>query len=1050
MKKGKLVKLLLALGIGAATLFLGAAIAACDSGNGGNNSVGDEQTTPGGDEQTTPGGDNTPTTPGGDNTPTTPGGDNTPATPGGDNTPTTPGGEQTSNPVIGVVRATSEAFEEMIDGDLVELKGNTPITVDIAEGVTGEYCLYIAPPACMIYEGVGAMPYPGLVITATVGDEEYEITWTEDDGEYYFGSQLFIDFTDVTSITVEANQDVEVVMTLLDFDFNRYYVSLNFAVNGTLIGEGLGWDGVAEDTVIDEKWILDFVADVCVNCDLLGVYFDEEMTKEFPAGYVISDDAEGVIVEDYDGETVRYLELWIDLHNFLQVEYYNGDHGNGREYYVEDENETVDVDVDGICAYIDGVSIDALDGWTLSYTLLDYYYNDLKAGNAPWTLPVGYYIVRVDAAKAGQKTLSAYLYYHIEVEDENGDGKEDPPFGGNIEVSIQPQYFTPSPEEYIKVPVDDVRVYFNGQDIAHDKNWNISYLLFSLNDGQRVNFDGTGWDVGIGDYRLDVTADSDEYGHFENKAYFSVAIMGGGNPPSPGDPFESMTVIGIETKAQTIYVDDADNYMAQLYITVQFDDDSDATISLSSIIEYGGEVDVSQLDVMAAGTYTVTGTFRDFEFSFTVKVVERELVLIRSSDHVIDVEDFNDGSVEEVVYNCLVQFCYADGSIGGTPLRVLPAEDLEVNFDSVKPSVGVYTVSGRYKEFEFSFNIIVVDSSGSHEVFTVMPDEMDFYVGMSKDTIYEMYCVVYYKNGDSEYVPLSELWVNEGDVEALDLNTAGEKTLSVRYGNFLGTLTFTVVERNVVAVYAQPDLTVYLGVSAEQVLHILSCNILYDTGYMENKSLYKLGITEADLEKIGLDTVGEKTLNVTYGGIECTITFIVKELEVEFTFTGTDTSSFFALKGTPITEINVYNDWSAEVTLSGAAHPVSVQFGIIGIDEINKTFMFLNGYVDEYEIQIILICDWENFTFANIAVADLERDLSVVGSYKGQIEEKEVTFTLYQELISGSSFFVYTVDGQQYVLLYIVLFPDVFENRIYIYGFGEFDLVGNTFTAVEY
>ena len=1136
MVKKKIAKLLLALGIGAATAFSGAALVACDNSDSGNTPTGgNEQTTPGGGEQTTPGGGEQ-TTPGGDNNDDDD--DN-----GGNNN------DQTSNPVIGVVRATAEAFEEMLHGDLIELKENTPITVDIEEGVTGEYCLYIAPPACMIYEGVGAVPYPNLVITATVGDEEYQITWTEDDGEYYFGSQLFIDFTDVTSITVTANQDVEVAMNLLDFNFNRYYVALHFAINGTLTGEGLGWDGVAEDTVIDEKWILDFVADLCVNCDLLGAYFDEDMTKAFPTGYVIKDDAEGVLVEDYDGETVRYLELWIDLHNFLQVEYFDGSHGNGRVYNVDDENETVDVDVDGIRAFIDGVNINALDGWTLSYTLLDYYYNDLNAGSAPWTLPVGYYIIRVDAAKSGQKTLSAYLYYHIEVEDEN----DNPPFGDNeLYVSIQPNYSLPDEEEFINVPVDDVKVYFKGKDIAHDADWNISYTVYSLKDGQAIELEGNGWILGLGDYQLRITADSDTYGHFESQVYFSVNILSGPiygpflveglssvydvpdidmivhisipqldvvvydadvedyvdikydknwvveytmyslsndeiillegnmwnigigeyrlfvtaqnkyseeyyeynayfsviydnhgyNPPEHDDPFESMTVTGIKTKTQTIYLDDNQDYLNKLTVVVQFDDDNETTISLSSLTAYGGEVDTSQLDVEIPGEYTVTGTFKGIDFSFTVKVAERELVAVRSSDKAVDVEELNAGGIENVVYTCMIEFCYSDGSFGGTPLRVLPAEDLDINFDSVKPTMGVYTVSGRYKDFEFSFNIIVTDHSEQYEVLAIMPYGMDFYKGISTDEIYDMYCAVYYKNGDKEYISLRELGVSYEDVEALDLDTVGEKTLSVSYGDFHGTLTFTVVERTVVAVYSEYNSTVFIGTQAGEILYSVRCYVLYDTGYMDNKSLYALGITEDDLAKIDLNTAGEKTLNFMYGGLACTITFEVIELQLIYTFTGEDTTSVFALKGTPIIEIKVYNNKTGEVTLSGVAQPLKMNVFL------SENRLNIEGFIDEGLVYVMLKCDIDSLTFTNIVLDEIDEQLSEKGSYTGQLCGKNVTITLNKDDTSYMGYIVCTTeDGKEYVLLY----ADSGIDTITILGLGYFvlDDSANTFTVYE-
>ena len=928
MKGKNLAKLLLALGIGAATVFSGAALAACGGGgNDGNTSNGDTTNTPP-DDSNTPNDSNPPD-------------DGNP--PNDSNPPDD--GNKNKNPVIKKVKTTDEGMEELAAGDPVELKADVAVTVELDDGVTGEYPLFIMPVECLNFHGGSSIPYPNLVITAEIDGEEYEYSWAT-----FWGmmDEEEIDFTGVASFTVTASEDVSVYMALLDSNYTKYEVLLNIAVNGkpkTWGTNGFSSDNVEEGTSITEEWILDLIGDFYENCELLGIYADynpvQGLINKIPAGFIVNENAAGFHTEtNGDGEPVRVVEVWVDLHNFLEAAYIDNDgsFGDGRTYFVDNAYETVLVDVDGITVFLDEVDIGTLDGWTVSYTLEDFYHNDMKEGDAPWTLPVGRYVLRVTATKAGQKPLSTLLYYNVEVWSGGGDNPPIPP-----------------------------------------------------------------------------------------------------NPPVH-DPFESMEVIGIETQNFKIYTDESYNFMDVLFVTVQFADDEYHPLSLSQIERFGGKVDVSAVDFNTPGTYIVSGIYRDFEFSFTVVVAERELVVVRGRDNAVRLEEFKYGSIKEAIDNCMIEFVYNDGSASGVPIGNLIDEGIVVNYDSVRPVVGVYQVGVSYKGFSFLFDLFVFDSdSDNHSVVAISSPVKDIYRGISAEEVYNSNFIVYYYDGDQDWVRLSELGVSFEDVEGLGLDVTGEKTLSVSYGDYSGTLTFNVVERHVLLVFAE-EFTVFLGTTVEEVLYGLRCNIVYDTGYLDSLSLGELGLTEEDFADINFNAVGEKTLTFTYEGLSCTVKFKVKEVEPVYTFTGTDTKSILALKGVPVTQIKVYNNMTAEVTLFGVDQPVIMNVWLYTDDNI----LSLEGNIGVTFIQVMFNYDISLSSFTDISIDDLDNagwEMMEIGSYSGQVDGKDVTFTLYNY---GNGYAVYTSGGNQYLLNY----QETEGNVINILGIGFFELDYSTRTFV--
>ena len=1011
MKKRTLAKILLALGIGFATLFSGIAFAACDgNGDSGNKNDGPDIVNPieytvtfnlnGGsgtvaDQKVEEGGLLVEPTP-------APTRENYEfegwytASEGGDKwnfaTDTVTGTVTTlyahwtekqpnpkpKNPVIGVVPATEEGFQKILEGDLVELKAGVAVTVDVADGITGKYPVFMAPVECLSYEGEGAMPYPNLVITAKIGKEKYEFSWNT-----FWGmtTEEGIDFTNVTSITVKANEDVSVVMSLLNLNFKSYYIDLKLYSNGRELGVGLGRENVAENTVLDEAWILNFVADLCVNCELRGIYLDENLTKKV-ASVTVSD---AVAVEKHD-EFIDgpCITLYIDLHNFLQTEshFYEDNRpvvGNGRTYYVSDKSEKANVDVDGIVTYLDRVNIAMLDGWTVSYVLLDYSFKDLKAGSAPWSLGVGHYIIRVDASKKGEKTLSAFLFYHVEVE---GDG----PYPGEEAINILTTntIFVPEGRMTAEFSADAITVVFSNEEITHNSDWKINYSMISLENGYPVAFSDGVWELGVGNYLLVVTADNGKYGHFEAETYIHVKPSGNEDKPIRLEGISSVYSIMSLNETVNIYVSD----IAVLINgdDIRYNGDWEISYELHSLRNEGNLVPlVGNAWTVGMGEYQLfvtanknNGEHLSTQFFFEVRYegnynpFEREIIEIIGMDATFDLEevvnfpDLGDGHLNEVVYSCSIRIVYSDGTEEEHTLKELM---WDVNWAGIQlwvemyDEVGIYHVTGIYsREFDFSFNIIVTDETIQPEqrsILGIIPSYGTiFYVGQPISEVSQMPVLIIYSDGDHEFQTLGEV-ASLSEIEALDMNTVGEKSLSVSYEDYSGILTFKV-----------------------------------------------------------------------------------KVLRIIYTFTGTDTSSIFALKGTPITQIDVYENWSAKVTLQGSDEPWSISFGIIGIDEIALTLMFLDGGNDEASVKVIMICDWNTLTFVNLTVDELENDLSVKGVYSGRIDEKDVTVTVFNNLSVGTSFLVYTVDGQQFVLMYYER-PD---NRIHIYGLGDFTLdeSGNT------
>ena len=310
-----------------------------------------------------------------------------------------------------------------------------------------------------------------------------------------------------------------------------------------------------------------------------------------------------------------------------------------------------------------------------------------------------------------------------------------------------------------------------------------------------------------------------------------------------------------------------------------------------------------------------------------------------------------------------------------------------------------------------------------------------------------MSCNVIYDDYSNEWKALFELGVSLEDIEALDLNTLGEKTINVTYENYSGTLKFTIVERKVVAVAIADNKTIYSGTSVEEVLNSLYCRIIYHTGYMEQMPLSALGVTEDNFAGIDLNVLGEKTLTFTYEGLSCSITFEVKELQLLYTLTGEDLTSILALKGMPILSISVYENNTAEVTLSGVDTPVKMEI------DIDRNQMFLAGFIGEdvYQLYRVRIkFDLSALTFTNVTISDIDSvdvPLENNGTFSGSVDGKNVTFTLYKSDYEYYGYTVYTVEDKQYVLIYVL----AGENSINIGGIGYFELdaEGNTFTVIN-
>lgn len=499
-----------------------------------------------------------------------------------------------------------------------------------------------------------------------------------------------------------------------------------------------------------------------------------------------------------------------------------------------------------------------------------------------------------------------------------------------------------------------------------DKWGIVSYFEFTLSDGSKIDTSATPI----------ITVDADKE-YLAKDAAEKLQLLG------YGVRSEKITVRdfkSIKTYSETVYLDNVSNLMSDIYIyEIPKDKENDSTsVSLSEVIQYGGAVDLSGVDLTAAGKYTITGIYRGESFEIPVTIEERTIVNI-SAAVAVPLERINnvDGTpadfLEEIIneqsgwgnekphYTYGARLAYDKGWSKEVPLKELKDDGATFDTTGIEFSTteaGVYPVSGSYKGVNFVLNILVTDNNyeAPQQVLTVLSNEYYVgYVGTSEDDIFgEIWCTVYYKSGNSHTEKLRNLGVESLGV---DLTTAGEKTVSFTYEDVECSIKFTLLQDEVMYTLTGTDTTSLMAYKDKPVTSIK----LYKSGKAElfSGETCVLTATESYMEDGFLTVMDEATQ--TY-------------LNFKYDLTNEAAPTF-----ANITEADAHESEMTEVgTFTGTVEGKSVSaklyinsgIGVAGYTVDEKTYVLIYIPVSENVIMIpgigMFTLDTENHTMTAV------------------------------------------------------------------------------------
>ena len=293
--------------------------------------------------------------------------------------------------------------------------------------------------------------------------------------------------------------------------------------------------------------------------------------------------------------------------------------------------------------------------------------------------------------------------------------------------------------------------------------------------------------------------------------------------------------------------------------TVTYSDGTTKTVSAS-------ELTFGTIDTSEAGTKKLTVTYEGFEktFDITVKAAESgsgETEVTLTSIKIVPSSVKTSVSVGEVydTTDIQVEATYSDGTV-----KIISASELTFStVDTQAAGTKKLTVTYGALNAEIEINVIgvvhmdVINDSIKEKV----------YVGDVYSTL-NIEVVVRYNDGSNAIVGASELTVG-----TIDTTTAGDKVLTISYRGFELQYPVTVVGISAVEIY---DTSV---ASSVKVFSSFDASGVYaKVKYLDNteKTVYA-----SDLTVSGIDTsvAGNKTLTVTYRGVEATKTIQVVGVE---------------------------------------------------------------------------------------------------------------------------------------------------------------------------
>ncbi|MCH5157132.1 MAG: bacterial Ig-like domain-containing protein [Clostridiales bacterium] len=272
-------------------------------------------------------------------------------------------------------------------------------------------------------------------------------------------------------------------------------------------------------------------------------------------------------------------------------------------------------------------------------------------------------------------------------------------------------------------------------------------------------------------------------------------------------------------------------------------------------------VNVDELDMSCAGQKTVVITYQGKMASYEIVVHEPVLVLDRIE---VDATNAKKTFVVGDVFSAsgIVVTAYY---LNGNPATV---KDYEVSKPDMTTS-GTKTVTVRYQGKTANYQItvnepaltsIAVDASGATTVFTV--GSQFSYEGI----------VVTARYSNKTYKEVTDYTVN---VNELDMDTPGVKTVTVTYQGLNATYDITVKAGELVSI----EVDYSLAKTEYFVGEIFTARGIVVTAYYDDESSET--VTGYSVSEPDMNTVGIKTVKVSYQGKEAEYSITVEEAPIE-------------------------------------------------------------------------------------------------------------------------------------------------------------------------
>lgn len=327
-------------------------------------------------------------------------------------------------------------------------------------------------------------------------------------------------------------------------------------------------------------------------------------------------------------------------------------------------------------------------------------------------------------------------------------------------------------------------------------------------------------------------------------------------------------------------------------------------------------------------------------------------------------------------------FEFSDGSVvttEDTPMViVVPNKYYDAENDDEYNRLIQYGVEKGYINIHYQREIIGISSNGVAPVSILNGEEefneWDFYNQVSVS--------VQYENGE-ESIPVNQLLKNGGnvDINNLDMHTVGAYTITVEYNGMTCEIPVAVCDYNLSEEDAQPiyiyaeNVSLPVGVSVEELSYKIYLQVLYSNAQWSGGPLAEIA-PEADLSVIDTETAGTYFVPVTVDGLQGSVTVEIykiggnpSERFLAASMTGEDTKSSYAYNGTPITQIDIYSDFTAEIYLANSG--------------------------DERQTQTVLTVDWEMNQAEMALYLSTSGTKIAVFTIEGDMETSEINFTDY-------------------------------------------------------